>query len=107
MVGVPGVPFNGTRDARINGIRRGGRSIGFRKGYLGVREDGRRNRITPQRMKEEGELHTKAFERFQDVNGNVDRVENSGLGRLSFFFGVLYYYLLCTLYNLRYIFQAN
>ena len=37
-------------------------------------------------MKGEGKLHTKAFGRFQDVNGNVDRVENSGLGRLSFFF---------------------
>ncbi|KAJ9492270.1 hypothetical protein VN97_g1008 [Penicillium thymicola] len=36
-------------------------------------------------MKGEGKLHTKAFGRFQDVNGNVDRVENSGR-RLSFFF---------------------
>lgn len=49
-------------------------------------------------MKGEGKLHTKAFGRFQDVNGNVDRVENSGLGRLSFFLGgVFYYYLLCTI----------
>lgn len=37
-------------------------------------------------MKGEGKLHTKALGRFQDVNGNVDRVENPGLGRLSFFF---------------------
>jgi hypothetical protein len=37
-------------------------------------------------VKGEGKLHTKAFGRFQDVNGNVDRVENSGLGRALLFF---------------------
>lgn len=56
-------------------------------------------------MKGEGKLHTKAFGRFQDVNGNVDRVENSGLERLSFFLGessiiIFVYNILRTLYTL-------
>lgn len=60
-------------------------------------------------MKGEGKLHTKAFGRFQDVNGNVDRVENSGLGRLSFFFfgSLLLLSFVYGVHYTHYIFQVN
>lgn len=100
MVGVPGVPFNGTRYARINGIRERSKNVSER-GSLGLGKIAGENRVTPQMVRRREIAYKGLWKipRRQRERGPCGEL-GTWTGSPFFFFplGGFYYYL-CVQYT--------